>query len=209
MIHDPDNPDRGLCCVDGCFNLQRNRGHKKWGRFCGKHNKSSVFRDERVRLTDEQRVISKAATKERQRLLYAERARINEIKMAKKSLLPRVCSKCGETYPASHYIGRRGLVCETCKSSSGKEKFMIKKYGIDFKQYNSMVASQCGVCAICGVEPNGRPLVVDHCHDTDKVRGLLCDACNIGIGCLRDDLDILASASSYLINSRTKAVYYG
>lgn len=56
---------------------------------------------------------------------------------------------------------------------------------------------QGGVCAICQ-EP--LPLLLDHDHQTDRVRGLLCSLCNSGIGFLRDRLDLLQRAAQYLRN---------
>jgi hypothetical protein len=51
-------------------------------------------------------------------------------------------------------------------------------------------------CTICGDETN---LVVDHCHKTQKVRGLLCNHCNKGLGHFRDDPDLLEYARIYLL----------
>jgi hypothetical protein len=59
-----------------------------------------------------------------------------------------------------------------------------------------MVASQGGRCAICGETPER--LVVDHCHASGMVRGLLCQSCNFGIGHLRDSVERLQSAIQYL-----------
>ncbi len=55
-------------------------------------------------------------------------------------------------------------------------------------------------CAICGeTERNlNRGLFVDHCHKTGKIRGLLCIKCNMAMGLMSDDIDVLASAISYL-----------
>lgn len=79
-------------------------------------------------------------------------------------------------------------------------------YGVTPDQYHQMWAAQGGVCAICGRREsainhrNGQayPLAVDHCHETAEVRGLLCRACNNGIGQLRHDPEILSAAISYL-----------
>jgi hypothetical protein len=77
-------------------------------------------------------------------------------------------------------------------------------YGIDIHTYNSMVANQLNRCAICGEEEsvvrNNRilPLSVDHDHVTGKVRGLLCSACNHGIGHFRDSAKNLDAASAYI-----------
>lgn len=74
-----------------------------------------------------------------------------------------------------------------------------KKYGITQEYYDKMLSDQNGSCAICRVLLV-RPLV-DHCHKTGKVRGLLCDSCNFGIGSFKDDIDVLERARQYLSRS--------
>ena len=61
--------------------------------------------------------------------------------------------------------------------------------------------NQNGICAICSgkqVQSKNRSLAVDHCHKTNKVRGLLCIECNVGIGKFQDNLQLLISAIKYL-----------
>lgn len=70
------------------------------------------------------------------------------------------------------------------------------KYGITADEYAEMVEASKGLCAICR-KPMKRPCI-DHCHETGKVRGLLCHNCNVGIGNLRDDPDIMRAAIRYL-----------
>lgn len=54
-------------------------------------------------------------------------------------------------------------------------------------------------CAICGRESNpNKALAFDHCHSTGELRGLLCDSCNTGVGCFRDDVALLQKAIDYL-----------
>lgn len=87
-----------------------------------------------------------------------------------------------------------------------REKSLIKKYGINLDQYKKINDAQNGVCRICGnseiaLQPNGKEikdLCVDHCHKTGKVRGLLCHACNAGIGHFGDDIKKLEAAIKYL-----------
>jgi len=89
-----------------------------------------------------------------------------------------------------------------------KRASRLKKYGLTAEQYTVLNTDQNGACAICGLPETARcnngnigPLSIDHCHSTGKVRGLLCSSCNTGLGRFKDDLDLLASAASYLINS--------
>ncbi len=61
-----------------------------------------------------------------------------------------------------------------------------------------MVKKQKGLCAICREVPEKKRLAVDHCHKTGKIRGLLCNLCNMSIGCLRDCPKKARSAARYL-----------
>lgn len=72
-------------------------------------------------------------------------------------------------------------------------------FGISLATYKAMELAQGGVCAICQKPPHKtRYLCVDHDHKTNKVRGLLCTACNIGVGVLEND-DLFHAARQYLI----------
>lgn len=63
-----------------------------------------------------------------------------------------------------------------------------------------MYAMQQAKCAICDTKPDKYPgLVVDHCHTTGKVRGLLCTKCNLGLGHFKDNKEALAKAALYLV----------
>lgn len=69
------------------------------------------------------------------------------------------------------------------------------RYGLSFEQYQELFLKQDGKCACC----NERAAVdVDHCHDTGKVRGLLCRSCNVGLGQLGDSVEGLRRAIAYL-----------
>lgn len=72
------------------------------------------------------------------------------------------------------------------------------KYGITKEEYEAIFKSQRGRCAICRRPPKGKRLAIDHCHKTSKVRGLLCDRCNRGIGTFRDNYSLLELAIKYL-----------
>lgn len=82
-----------------------------------------------------------------------------------------------------------------------KEYKLKANYGITLNDYNEILRLQHGVCAICASATPGRAgsyLHVDHCHITKKVRGLLCDNCNKGLGHFRDTTSLLNAAIKYL-----------
>lgn len=68
-------------------------------------------------------------------------------------------------------------------------------YGITAKQYDYMFSAQGGKCQICERELK---LVVDHCHETKAIRGLLCNGCNSGLGYFRENTNALANAIRYI-----------
>jgi hypothetical protein len=77
------------------------------------------------------------------------------------------------------------------------------RYGITNEVYESMLEAQNGLCAICRSSSPGDKdsyFHVDHCHLTKKVRGLLCNKCNIGLGYFNDNPDSLKAAINYLNN---------
>ncbi len=72
------------------------------------------------------------------------------------------------------------------------------------KDYERLLAVQNGVCAICGNAPGDRHfgiLTVDHDHKTGKVRGLLYNECNVGLGRFKEDVALLGRAIEYLKQS--------
>ena len=88
----------------------------------------------------------------------------------------------------------------------GFETNLRKAYDLTISQYDELLKEQNYVCAICK-RPERRKeartdvlrrLAVDHCHKTNKVRGLLCSDCNIAIGLLQDDVNVLQDAINYL-----------
>ncbi len=79
-----------------------------------------------------------------------------------------------------------------------RNNHLIRKFGITSQEYDSLLKIQDGKCAICRCEPSKRGLVVDHCHKTKRVRGLLCVPCNSAIGFMRDDMAIWLAIQEYL-----------
>ncbi len=82
-----------------------------------------------------------------------------------------------------------------------RDRMLRYRYGITLKEVNEMYESQNGKCDICFTK---RPkkgtsgLYVDHCHETRKVRGLLCPSCNAAIGKFKENTKTLKRAIEYL-----------
>lgn len=102
-------------------------------------------------------------------------------------------------------------LCKKCVVARNKERreknpgksisYDLQRYfGINIDDYNKMVIEQDFKCKICGDHQLflKRRLAVDHCHKTGKIRGLLCNACNTGLGKFKDDPTVLQSALNYI-----------
>jgi hypothetical protein len=83
-----------------------------------------------------------------------------------------------------------------------RENHLIRTYAITSAVYEHILLMQDGHCALCPATASGRKgdnyLVVDHCHTTDQIRGLLCHQCNIMLGAARDQIETLNNGISYL-----------
>ncbi|MBH1939238.1 endonuclease VII domain-containing protein [Streptomyces sp. AV19] len=112
------------------------------------------------------------------------------------------CKDCAATRARDWYARN------TDQGLTNRRRLQLKQnYGITPEEYEQLLEQQGGVCAICQqpertIDPRSkRPYVrlpVDHCHDTGRVRGLLCHRCNRAIGLLGDDIDLLVAAIDYL-----------
>jgi len=81
-----------------------------------------------------------------------------------------------------------------------REKQLRRNFGITLAKYESMRLAQRDTCALCSAaKPGGRGgWHVDHDHKTGKVRQLLCQNCNIGLGSFQDSPALLVKAARYL-----------
>ena len=103
------------------------------------------------------------------------------------------CKECRAEEQRSRYLSKPYNTAR-CRSS------LLRKYGITREQYEDMYEQQEGCCAICSQHESTftRALAVDHCHQTGKVRGLLCVNCNVGLGNFKDSEEFLTAAIAYL-----------
>jgi len=83
-----------------------------------------------------------------------------------------------------------------------RKSYIIKsKYGINIEIFNKMLEKHNFKCKICGKEHSEeKPLHIDHCHKTKKIRGLLCNKCNTGLGFFQDNTNLMKKAIKYLKN---------
>lgn len=129
----------------------------------------------------------------------------------------KLCSRCKELKPTTEYYkaverhdGLRSE-CRSCCTKAHRESYkrnkdswvkrshdqnktarIKSKYGISREEYDSITSNPC---TICGAVEN---IVLDHCHKTGKVRGALCQSCNVGLGGFKDDVVKLENAIRYL-----------
>ncbi len=79
------------------------------------------------------------------------------------------------------------------------QQYALKhKFGLSIEDYHAILHAQDGKCGICGTPPGKRRLAVDHCHENNTIRGLLCGKCNIGLGFFKDSIENLENAATYL-----------
>jgi hypothetical protein len=161
---------RGTCSVEGCGQPHQARG------LCYSHWKSQSLKQRR------------ADAKEREQ---------------------RACGFCGKPVPMmKRYRGPVSYCSRTCKekawiasgggAAASRKWYFKERYSLTPEQVEEMAANGCSICGT--TDWNGRHARphVDHDHVTGKVRGILCNECNIGLGKFKDDPALLRAAIRYL-----------
>ncbi|MFH8290608.1 endonuclease VII domain-containing protein [Streptomyces sp. NPDC018059] len=121
----------------------------------------------------------------------------------------KYCRRCGEIKPHAEWDRNKtasdGLStrCKACRAIEGRVGHLKRRYGITEAERDELIGSQKGLCVICLSAP---AVHVDHCHETGKVRGVLCFNCNSGIGKLGDDPDKTRRATAYLEGNSWKPI---
>lgn len=117
--------------------------------------------------------------------------------------LDAVRAKEREEYPAMYAKNREKLL-----RRAGRDR-LATRYGMTIEKRQEMFDAQGGLCPICDrimqIPDGPRPKIVaniDHDHSTGKIRGLLCQSCNTGLGLFSDDTNRLAAAIRYLEHHR-------
>jgi len=106
-------------------------------------------------------------------------------------------SICGRIIPYNK--GKYTLTLEQRKINNRNTQ-LKRNFGITNDDYNKLFNEQNGKCKICGIHKNqlNKNLCVDHNHNSGKIRGLLCQKCNAGLGAFNDQTTIISSALNYL-----------
>lgn len=114
---------------------------------------------------------------------------------------------CGENFQP---LAPSHLYCsETCAGEASQDKYYRRNYGISRAEWLSLHKKQGNKCYICEGdgflmrEDHAAKLMVDHCHDTGKVRGLLCHNCNRALGLFKDSTKAIRRALEYLEGATT------
>lgn len=127
----------------------------------------------------------------------------------RKAKTGRKCVHCAGAIPPEKQISARYCSEECRREHVGadiRRRSMLKRnYGLTPEDFDALLASQGGRCAICRSDDPGAKGMwhVDHCHDAGTVRGLLCSACNTGLGQFKDRPDVLRAAADYLEEHQT------
>ena len=128
----------------------------------------------------------------------------------------KTCFKCKETKELSNFYRKTKALdgyqafCKPCSNRHSNNRVVkkeqrqqydntvrrFKRYGLTKEIFDRMLEAQNSKCKIClenMLVPN-----IDHCHATNKVRGILCSSCNLGLGKFKDNPELLRRAANYL-----------
>ncbi len=133
----------------------------------------------------------------------------------------KTCTKCLNTLPLTEFHRNAATLdgltyhCKECnikrvrewseKYPEKRKQYNLDKYSLSLQDLDQMKKDQGYSCAICGIkeeDTSRKTLFIDHCHDSESVRGLLCHHCNSGLGYFRDNVLSLRKAIDYLTSSR-------
>ena len=215
------------CAVPGCEKTTvKARG------FCGRHHEEKLASGELPRIKDMRCVIegcgkrikvaglcvTHSAEMEQSGLRYC--AQCHELK-ARESFslnhrtpdgLQSRCKACISIYGRQYRQANPDLILQRNRkyresdpvkvAAYMRRKNLERDYGLTVEQFDLLLESQGGVCAICGqiatVDKGGRGWHVDHRHSDGKIRGVLCRECNWAIGHLHENIQRCLSAAHYL-----------
>jgi len=119
----------------------------------------------------------------------------------------KTCNKCNTEKELTEFSFRNDSqkyreACKQCRAIQGA----LYRYDCTQEQFDAMKEKQNNSCGVCGIKAEDvihkdfkySPLVIDHCHTTGNIRGLLCPTCNNALGLFHDSIKKLSNAITYL-----------
>ncbi len=116
----------------------------------------------------------------------------------------KTCPRCKTEKPVTEFYrktkNKTGLAswCKSCDKRVSKECHRKRITGCSREKYEELRIAQDSRCAICRLYIENRELDTDHCHTTGRIRGLLCNKCNRGLGYVSDSVEYLQAMIDYL-----------
>ena len=138
------------------------------------------------------------------------------------NMTEKQCTSCGQIKPVTQFYKRKsrrdgeGLVptCKPCTIKRNRERYhanpneindrrAAKTYGTTLEHIQQMRTNADGICQCCGLPGEGhyKRLVIDHCHSTGKIRGLICAKCNTVLGLVKDRIEVLQNLQTFIENN--------
>ncbi|MFJ4787907.1 endonuclease VII domain-containing protein [Streptomyces sp. NPDC088794] len=135
---------------------------------------------------------------------YRQRQEAKGKKVREKVPVPsghKRCPQCEAVKPHADWERNRSSAdgwssyCRECRAERNRISYFKRKYGLAPAELDALIADQLGICCICLAAPAEH---VDHCHQTGRVRGVLCFSCNAALGQFKDRPDAIRRAAAYV-----------
>jgi hypothetical protein len=174
---------------------------------CGEEKPCSAFGQNRSR-PDGLSYYCLACNRERNNRWYRDHRQALGHEVRDHTWIPegfRWCSSCQQAVAHEDYTRSAatasgfGSRCRACDRAANSAYYFYKRYKLTKNQVADLRAAQDDRCAICG---DPEPQHLDHDHDSGKIRRLLCQRCNHGLGLFRDDPYLLHVAALYVTGHR-------
>ncbi|WP_405888419.1 endonuclease VII domain-containing protein [Streptomyces longwoodensis] len=135
---------------------------------------------------------------------YRQRQEAKGKKVREKIAVPpghKRCPQCELVKPHAEWERNKSSsdgwasYCRECRAERNRISYFKRRYGLTPAELEALVAEQRGVCCICLAAPTEH---VDHCHETGRVRGVMCFSCNAALGQFKDRPDAIRRAAAYV-----------
>jgi hypothetical protein len=114
------------------------------------------------------------------------------------------CRDCSHTYKKKW--ADANVAARSAASRRSRARRLLRQYGAYTDDIDQILRDQGGLCASCGAPPGTESLHIDHCHQANQFRGLLCSDCNRGLGSFKDEPERLIQAAFYLLKHRDPTI---